>query len=96
MERSLMIVIAMVVIIIVTMVIQDISNKKRDMIKLEPDTWYYQYEINNELYISTTLPKKDSEDSEEWYHPKYGYKCLGGFYVADPESSRNIQEFQTE
>ena len=66
------------------------------MIKLESDTWYYKYEIDSELYISTTLPIKDSEDSKEWYHPKHKYKCVGGFYIADPDSSGNIKNFRVE
>lgn len=84
----------LMLIIIVTITIHAVLNEeKEDMIKLGSDTWYYKYEVNGGLCISTTAPIKDNEEARNWYHPEKGYRCLGGFYVADPEASSNIGEF---
>lgn len=100
---EIFIVIAFVVIIIGLIVSAIFSSPQSDMIKLESNTWYYKYEIGKDLYISKIAPirdgpilEKDHSTYKGWYHPENKSKCVGAFYIPDPESSSNIiQNFTT-
>ena len=95
MERSTIIVVIMAVIIIATVLVQVILDDKEGMIKLESDTWYYQYVIDDELYISMIEPREDPENEKILYHPKHEWKCIGGFYVP-PLVTKTPNNFRME
>ncbi len=57
------------------------------MHQLKDDTCYFQYIDDDTVYVSDVRPILRNDKSE---HPKFGFKCVGSFYIKEFISLDNL------